>query len=360
MKHFYFPVLSALAFSSVLVLSGCGGGAKAANSGVTLTSLKVTPAAPSIAQSSTQQFTATGTFSDGSTSNVTAQATWTSSSTSKATITNSGLATGTGVGISTIGTSHGGLLDSTLLTVTAGSSGAVRIAYLHHSTGGNVWAGGIPAFFTAYNAAHGTKYQITEITYPATSGGYPWANYPYDYWNLWVNHTGASQDQGELNLDQIDANYDVIVFKHCYPVSDIEADNGSPSLSSPYQTMANYQLQYAALKTRMKQFPTKKFILWTGPARNIGSTSPANALRAQSFVSWVKSTWNEPGDNIFLWDFYALETAGTAPYMNDTFASAASDPHPNPTFSATVAPYISQRIVDVIEGRGDTASITGH
>ena len=32
---------------------------------------------------------------------------------------------------------------------------------------------------------------------------YPWANYPYDYWNLWVKHTGSSRDRGELNLDDL-------------------------------------------------------------------------------------------------------------------------------------------------------------
>ncbi|MBU0621227.1 MAG: hypothetical protein KJ795_05220 [Gammaproteobacteria bacterium] len=240
-------------------------------------------------------------------------------------------------------------------------TGTVRIAYLHHSTGGNIWGGGVPAFFTDYNNVHGTQYEITAITYPDTGGGYPWANYPYDYWNLWVNHTGASQDRGELNLDQIAASYDVIVFKHCYPVSAINADDGNPDIASSYQTSANYQLQYAALKARMKNdFPTRKFILWTGAALNAGSTNLANAQRAETFFNWVRNTWDEDGDNIFIWDFYALETAGAAPYMNDAYASAVNDPHPNATFSATVAPYIAQRIVDVIEGRGDTGSITGN
>lgn len=249
-----------------------------------------------------------------------------------------------------------------VLSGCGGSSvtGIVRIAYLHHSTGGNIWGGGVPDFFTSYNTAHGTQYQITSVTYPDTGGGYPWANYPYDYWNLWVNHQGTSQDQGELNLDQIAANYDVIVFKHCYPVSSIGANSGTASVSSQTQTIANYQLQYEALKTRMKEFPTKKFIVWTGAALNDGSTNLADAQRAQTFFTWVKTTWDDPGDNIFVWDFYALETAGSAPYMNDAYVNASSPAHPNTAFSATVAPYVSQRIVDVIEGRGDSGSITGH
>jgi uncharacterized protein YjdB len=238
-------------------------------------------------------------------------------------------------------------------------SGTVRIAYLHHSTGNAVWSGGVPQFFAAYNAAHGTQYQITEIQYPDTGGGYPWANYPYDYWNLWVNHTGTSQDRGELNLDQIAANYDVIVFKHCFPVSAINADDGNPSVSSSTQTIANYQLQYAALNNRLKQFPTKKFIIWTGAALTSATTNAAQAQRARDFFAWVRTTWDQPGDNIFVWDFDTLETGGGL-YMNDAYANSPSDPHPNSGFSATVAPYIGQRIVDVIEGRGDSGSITGH
>jgi Bacterial Ig-like domain (group 2)/Immunoglobulin domain len=249
--------------------------------------------------------------------------------------------------------------NDAVLTVNAATT--VRIAYLHHSTGGNVWAGGVPQFFTAYNTAHGTDYRITEITYPDTGGGYPWANYPYDYWNLWVSHTGTSQDRGELNLDQIAASYDVIMFKHCFPVSAIGPDSDSypPSVSSSVQTIANYQLQYAALKTRMLQFPTKKFIVWTGAALTQASTNQADAQRAQTFFTWVKETWDTPGDNLFVWDFYALETEGTL-YMRNAYAASAGDSHPNSMFSTTVAPYIAQRIVDVIEGRGDTGSITGH
>ena len=56
----------------------------------TLTSIAVTPANPSILIGASQQFTATGTYSDGSTQNLTSQATWTSSNTGVATINASG------------------------------------------------------------------------------------------------------------------------------------------------------------------------------------------------------------------------------------------------------------------------------
>ncbi|MGD0404555.1 MAG: Ig-like domain-containing protein [Candidatus Acidiferrales bacterium] len=84
-----------------------------------LVSIAVTPANPSIAKGTTQQFTATGTYSDNSTQNLTGSATWTSQTTAVATITAGGLATGAGTGTSTIKAALGAISGTTTLTVTA-------------------------------------------------------------------------------------------------------------------------------------------------------------------------------------------------------------------------------------------------
>ena len=84
----------------------------------TLTSIAVTPSSPSIAPGVTQQFTATGTYSDSSTQNITSQVSWTSSSTAVATINaSSGLASGVSPGSTTIFASQSGLTGSSTLTV---------------------------------------------------------------------------------------------------------------------------------------------------------------------------------------------------------------------------------------------------
>src|SRR5690242_604376 len=62
-------------------------------SAAALQSIAVTPANPSVAKGLTQQFTATGTFSDNSTQNLTGSVTWASATPSVATITSGGLAT---------------------------------------------------------------------------------------------------------------------------------------------------------------------------------------------------------------------------------------------------------------------------
>jgi len=82
-----------------------------------LVSLSVTPANPLIAKGQTQQFTATGTFTDGSAQDLTNSATWTSSSDAVATISAAGLATSVEQGSATIQAASGTIKSSATLTV---------------------------------------------------------------------------------------------------------------------------------------------------------------------------------------------------------------------------------------------------
>ena len=84
----------------------------------TLVSIAVTPADPSIIVDATQQFTATGTYSDATTADLTGDVTWASSVTAVATIAASGLATAVDVGTTTISAILGSVVGSTTLTVT--------------------------------------------------------------------------------------------------------------------------------------------------------------------------------------------------------------------------------------------------
>jgi hypothetical protein len=249
------------------------------------------------------------------------------------------------------------------------ANGTVRIGYLHHSTGKAVWDGGVPEAIQRHNAERGTDYRISHVWYPATTGGwppiirrlaktYPWANYPYDYWNLWVNHTGARRDRREMNLDDLVGKFDVIVFKHCFPVSRVKPDGATPSVSSDERTLSNYKLQYEALKARLRKFPATKFVVWTGAALPEASTSAAEAERAREFFTWVKTVWDEKGDNVFVWDFHELETEGGL-YLRPEYANGPRDAHPSAAFARTVAPLVAQRIIDVIEGRADESRLDG-
>lgn len=232
-------------------------------------------------------------------------------------------------------------------------NGEADIIFLHHSTGENVWYGGVPEWFEQ----NASQYQIVEQYFPKDSP-YGWNNYPYDYWNIWVDHAGNSYYMEEPTLEILTSNYYVIIFKHCFPVSDIEPDTGNADIRSEDKRIENYKLQYDALKAKMHAFPNNLFIVWTGAAQVQNNTDAAMASRARTFFDWVKNEWDDAGDNIYIWDFYELETEGGL-YLRDEYAADPYDSHPNSTFSQTVAPLFCQRIVDVIEGRGDSSSLTG-
>jgi len=229
-------------------------------------------------------------------------------------------------------------------TPTQTTSGEVNAIFLHHSTGENIWNGGVPEYFDDYNDNKGSDYRITELDFPSEE--YGWENYPYDYWNIWVNHGDQSEYQGQPTLDTFTQDYEVIIWKHCFPVGYMEEDYGNGDITSSDKTLSNYKLQYDALKKKMHEYPDTKFVVWTGAALIQSETDGAQARRAQDFVDWVKNTWDNGGDNIYIFDFYELETEGEL-YMQDRYSDG--DSHPNESFSAEAASKFAQRVIDIME-----------
>ena len=221
------------------------------------------------------------------------------------------------------------------------------ILYLHHSTGGVVWNGGVAQWLDQYNAEHGTAYRAEEREFPKAEP-YGWANYPYDYWNIWVNNAGSTPYKNEPTLEILVSEYDVVVFKHCFPVSDIDPDAGSPDIASSEKRLENYKLQYAAIKEQMRRFPETKFLVWTGAALVEQRSDEERGARAREFARWVVEDWNESGDNIFVWDLFTLETSGGI-YMKEEFAQSPTNSHPNREFSKKAAEEFCRRLVQIIE-----------
>src|SRR5205807_2059347 len=82
-----------------------------------LVSIAISPAGGSIAKGTSQQFTATGTYSDGSLQDLTSAVSWSSSSIAVATIGGTGLAIGAGIGTAAITASAGSITASATLDV---------------------------------------------------------------------------------------------------------------------------------------------------------------------------------------------------------------------------------------------------
>jgi len=235
-----------------------------------------------------------------------------------------------------------------------------KIVFLHHSTGKNIWVGNtnryiykltgkgdVQKFFNDHNKKNNTEYEISDLLFPKATP-YGWNNYPYDYYNIWVKNAGEKPFMEEPTLEILTKEFEVIIFKHCFPVSRISEDKGSPDINSDEKRIENYKLQYNALKNKMHEFPNNKFIVWTPAVNTKTQMTEDEAIRTQQFYNWIINEWDEKEDNIFIWDFYKLETEGNL-YLTDKNAYSPDNSHPNREFSARVAPLFCKFIIDVIE-----------
>ena len=145
-----------------------------------LTSIAITPQSPTIALGTTQQFTATGTYTDGSTQDVTSVATWSSSSATVAIISNAlgsyGLATSSGQGTATITASSASITSSTTITI----AGPTLVSIAISPTAASIPLGTGQQFTATGTYTDGSTQDVTQsVTWasdtpagaPVTAGG---------------------------------------------------------------------------------------------------------------------------------------------------------------------------------------------
>jgi trimeric autotransporter adhesin len=146
-------------------LNGVQGSADVTVTAATLTALQVTPTNTSIPKGVSQQYTATGVFSDQTTQDLTTQVTWASSNELAAVISNTdgsrGLVTTPGSGATIISASFGGKSASTNLTVTAATLDSISVTPTNASA-----AKGTTRAFTATGVY--TDATVQDLTETAT------------------------------------------------------------------------------------------------------------------------------------------------------------------------------------------------
>lgn len=235
-----------------------------------------------------------------------------------------------------------------------------KAIFLHHSTGKTIIRGGtskylyklfkesdIKKWFKRYNNKNHTNYSFKEVDFP-NKNPYGWKNYPFDYYNIWVKNAGKKSFLGEPTLEMLTKEYGLIIWKHCFPVSNIKEDIGKPDINSEEKRLENYKLQYIALKEKMHLFPDTKFLVWTGAVHIRNKITEKEALRMKEFVNWVNNEWNEENDNIYIWDFYKLETEGEL-FLKEEHAVSKDNSHPNANFSKRIVPLFAKKIVNVLD-----------
>jgi uncharacterized protein YjdB len=125
----------------------------------TLASIAISPADPSLIAGSTQQFTATATYSDNSTADVTKTVSWTSSNPAVATISSTGLATAVAAGSVTIAASLDSIGGSAPLSVSAPARTLTSIALTPGSA--TIAIGATQQFLATANYSDGSTSNVT-------------------------------------------------------------------------------------------------------------------------------------------------------------------------------------------------------
>ena len=153
-----------------------------------LSSITIRPANKKIAQFTSQQFQAIGTYANGSTQNVSGQVSWTSSNTAVATIAKSGLARALTPGTTTITATFGSINASTTLEVTN-----VTIVSISVTPSGHTIAPQTKLSFVATGLFSDKSTQV--ITRDST-----WASDNHAVATLGAGSTATAVGQGTANI----------------------------------------------------------------------------------------------------------------------------------------------------------------
>ena len=93
-----------------------------------ITAIQITPSLKSVAKGLTQQYVATGIYSDSTTVDITDSVSWVSSDTSIATVGKAGLATTSSIGSTTISATLSGVTNQVTLTVTSATLVSIQVS----------------------------------------------------------------------------------------------------------------------------------------------------------------------------------------------------------------------------------------
>jgi hypothetical protein len=234
-------------------------------------------------------------------------------------------------------------------TVSSYSQGDfTNIIFLHHSTGHNlIHQGDVREHFAnAGYAFWDHSYNAQGMTRPdGTSAGYSY-NIPEDntdpdgfarifsqrpYPRPWNAFSGLMQ-------------HEVIIFKSCFPVSQITSN----------VQLAQYKRYYLQMRDVMGQHPDHVFIAVTPPPLTPAVTDAEAAARARAFADWLRSEEFLAGHpNIFTFDFFdhLAEDDPTSPdysMLREEYRREGNDSHPNEIANETIGPILVDFVIKAV------------
>ncbi len=221
-----------------------------------------------------------------------------------------------------------------------------RIIFLHHSCGANLIAeGGVREGLTALGYEfydHGYNDDgliLADGTWTGTNFDVPGDNTdPDGYAAIFGQPLHDPPDNTFSHMMQ----YDVIAFKSCFPVSNIESE----------EQLQEYRSYYLSIRDRMDQYPDKVFVIVTQPPELPADSSPDAAARARAFTSWLQSREYLSGHpNVFVFDFFGL-LAGDDNFLRPEYRMDEYDAHPNELANRTIGPLFVEFLDQTIRSYG--------
>ena len=213
--------------------------------------------------------------------------------------------------------------DHTSLSLDTGQdpgkpSRPLTMNWMHHSTGKNILEGGLAAALKQNNI------QFYDMYYKeGTTDGYVIGDHtdPKDFPKAF--NTPQFLDvirKWELTGDK--KQHDIIMFKSCYPASDIKDE-------AMYQ---KYQEYYQSLTPTFRKHKDILFIGMSTPPLMKGNTNPENAARARKWAKWVTTEYAGDLRNVQIFDLFAslaiLEGKPDQNTLVPQFGAAKYDSHP--------------------------------
>ena len=241
------------------------------------------------------------------------------------------------------------LVCSAMVISAAVQGTPVRIIFMHHSTGENlIWQGGVREAFVELGYEfwdHG--YNSDGLIDPygrdtSINWNVPGDNTDPDGWYAIFNQPFTTPPTNTLSHM---LEYDVIIFKSCFPASHI-ADN---------EMFEDYKRYFLAIRSVMDQYPNKLFIPFTTPPLVPNSTDPGSAARARAWAQYLTSAEYLGGHpNIHVFNFFTLLADDTG-YLRAEYRPDQWDSHPNELANRTVGPlfvaFVDQAIQSFIPGQ---------
>ncbi len=230
-----------------------------------------------------------------------------------------------------------------LIPASAEEDPTIRVLFMHHSTGGGlIWQGGLREGLADYSLElwdHGYNDEgLTDGS--GVNLGINW-EVPDDNTDPIGWYTIFNQDvtdPPENTLSHM-LEFPVILFKSCFPSSNIESD----------AQFEEYRDYYLSIRDVIDQYPDHLFIPFTTPPLVPNATSPEAAARAREWAAYLTSDeYSEGRTNLVVFDFFSA-LADDDGYLRAEYRVDEWDSHPNEVANQEAAALLVEFIASAVE-----------